>query len=187
MDAERPALADEAVEPEGGVLRQLVLLDEELLELVDDQQDAGQRRRAGGIAVAVDLLDAGVAEPLGPHAQLGVEPLEDAQAELALALDRHDARVRQLVGRVHLELDALLEVDQVEVDLVRAVVEGDVGDQGVHQRRLARAGAAGEQDVLRGPLAQARGADAWSRPPCRAARRCPTGCRASTIPARAAR
>ena len=28
--------------------------------------------------------------------QLGVEPLEHAQAELALALDRHDAGMRQL-------------------------------------------------------------------------------------------
>ncbi len=105
---------------------------------------------------------------------------EDADAELALALDRHDAGVRQLVRGVDLELDALLEVDQVEVDLVGAVVEGEVGDQGVHQGRLARAGAAGDQDVLRGALPERRGAAAWSRRPCRAARRCPTGCRGST-------
>ena len=53
---------------------------------------------------------------------------------------------------IDLELDALLEVDQVEVDLVGAVVQGEVGDQRVHQRRLARAGPAGDQDVLRGAL-----------------------------------
>ena len=75
VDAERPALADQAVEPERGLLGELVLLDEELLELVDDQQDAGQGGRAGGVAVAVDVLHAGVAEPVGAHAQLGVEPL----------------------------------------------------------------------------------------------------------------
>ncbi len=40
VDAERPALPDQPVEPEGGLLRELVLLDEELLELVHDQQDA---------------------------------------------------------------------------------------------------------------------------------------------------
>ena len=41
VDAERPALPDQAVEQERGLLRELVLLDEELLELVDDQQDRG--------------------------------------------------------------------------------------------------------------------------------------------------
>ena len=87
----------------------------------------------GDVAVAVHVLHAGVAEPVGAQAQLGVEPLEHADAELALALDRDDARVRQLARRVHLELDPLLEVDQVEIDLVGAVVQGEVGDQGVHQ------------------------------------------------------
>ena len=62
--------------------------------------------------------------------------------------------VRQVVGRVDLELDPLLEVDQVELDLVGAVVQGDVDDQGMEQRRLARAGPTGDEDVLRRPLAQ---------------------------------
>ena len=152
VDAERSSLPDQAVEPQGGLLGELVLLDEELLEFVDDQQDAGQRRRAGGVAIAVDVLHAGIAEPVGTQAKLGVQPLEHADAELALALDRDDARVGQFVGGVDLELDALLEVDQVEVDLVGAVVQGEVGDQGVHQGRLARAGATGDQHVLRGAL-----------------------------------
>ena len=39
VDAERPALPDQAVEQERRLLGELVLLDEELLELVDDQQD----------------------------------------------------------------------------------------------------------------------------------------------------
>ena len=149
VHAERATLPDQAVEPQGRLLGELVLLDEELLKLVDDQQDSGQGRRAGDVAVAVQVLHARVAEPVGPQAQLGVEPLEHADPELALALDRDDARVRQLVRRVDLELDPLLEVDQVEVDLVGAVVEGEVGDQRVHQRRLTRAGAPGDQDVLR--------------------------------------
>ena len=42
----------------------------------------------GGIAVAVDVLHAGLAEPVAAVLQLGVEPLEHAEAELALALDR---------------------------------------------------------------------------------------------------
>ena len=58
------------------------------------------------------------------------------------------------VRGVGLELDALLEVDQVELDLVGAVAQGQVGDQHVQQGRLARAGLAGDQHVLRGALAE---------------------------------
>ena len=81
---------------------------------------------------------------------------------------------------VGLELDALLEVDQVELDLVGAVAQGQVGDQHVQQGRLARAGLAGDQHVLRGAAAELRGAAAsWPRPGP-AARRCRRGCRRST-------
>ena len=154
MDPERPALPHQAVEQERRLLGELVLLDEELLELVDDQQDPRAGGRPRGVPIAVQVLHAGVAESVGPLAHLDVEPLEHADPELALALDRHDGRVGQVVGRVDLELDPLLEVDQVEFDLVGAVVQGDVDDQGVEQRRLARARPAGDEDVLRGPLAE---------------------------------
>ena len=60
----------------------------------------------------------------------------------------------QLERRVDLELDAFLEVDQVELELVGAVPQRGVGDQGVEQGRLARARLAGDQDVLRRPLAE---------------------------------
>ena len=43
MHAEGTALTDEPVEDEGGILRDLVVLDEDFLKLVDDQQDAGHR------------------------------------------------------------------------------------------------------------------------------------------------
>ena len=56
VDAEGSALADQAVEPQGGFLGELVFLAEEFLEFVDDQQDAGQRGRARGVAIAVDVL-----------------------------------------------------------------------------------------------------------------------------------
>ena len=154
VDAEGPALADQAVEQERGLLGELVFLDEELLELVDHEQDPRQGRRAGSIAITAEVLHAGIAEPVGPQPHLHVQPLEHADAELALALDRHHAGVGQLEGGVDLELDALLEVDQVEVDLVGAVAERQVGDQGVHQGRLARSGTAGDEHVLRGALTQ---------------------------------
>ena len=56
---------------------------------------------------------------------------------------------------VGFELDALLEVDEVELDLVGRVVERDVGDQRVQQRRLAGAGLAGDEHVLRRADAEA--------------------------------
>ena len=95
-----------------------------------------------------------VAEQVAAVLELGVEPLEHAQAELALALDGDDPGVGQLERGVDLELDPLLEVDQVELELVGAVAQGRVGDQGVEERRLARAGLAGDQDVLRRALAE---------------------------------
>ena len=75
VDAERPALPDQPVEQQRGLLGELVFLDEELLEFVDDQQDARQGRRAGGVAIAVEVLHAGVAELVGPQPHLDVEPL----------------------------------------------------------------------------------------------------------------
>ena len=107
-------------------------------------------------AVALDVLQAVAAEQIAPGAQLVVEPLQDAHAELPLALDRHHPRVRQAGAGVGLELDALLEVDQVQFHLVGAVTQREVGDQHVEQGRFARAGLAGDQDVLRSAVAEAQ-------------------------------
>ena len=62
VDAEGTALADEAVEQQADVLRDPVVLDEELLELVDDEQDP--RHRLASVPsvasrIAVDVLHAG--------------------------------------------------------------------------------------------------------------------------------
>ena len=99
-------------------------------------------------------MHAGVAELLAAFAQDAVEPLQHAEAELAFALDRDDAGVRQAVGRVPLELDAFLEVDEVQFGLVRAVREREVGDERVQQRRFAGAGFAGDDGVLGGAAAE---------------------------------
>ena len=123
VDAERAALPHEAVEQQRRVLGQLVVGDEQLLELVDDQQRARHRHVGHGAAEAGDVLHAVLAEQLAAAAQLLVEPLEHADAELALALDGDHPGVRQPAGGVGFELDALLEVDEVELDLVGAVVQ----------------------------------------------------------------
>ena len=154
MHAERTTLPDQAVEQQRDLLRDLVVFDEELLKLVDDQQDARHGHLGPGLAVAGQVLAAQLAEDLAALLELDVEPLEHAQAELALALDGDDPGVGQLHRGVDLELDAFLEVDQVELELVGAVPQGHVGDQGVQQGRFARAGLAGDQDVLRRALAE---------------------------------
>jgi hypothetical protein len=56
--------------------------------------------------------------------------------------------VRQAPPGVGLELDALLEVDEVELELVGAVPQRARGDHDVQQGRLARARLAREQHVL---------------------------------------
>src|SRR5262245_66319261 len=80
--------------------------------------------------------------------QLGVEPLQDAEAKLALALHGDDARVRQLVCGIGLELDALLEVHEVELDLVGTVRQGDLGNERVEQSGFARSGLARDEGML---------------------------------------
>src|SRR5262245_46924380 len=110
MHAERSALADQAVEQAGCFLSDLVVLDEELLELIDDEQYARRPALRHALPPGVEILSSDGPEAFAAQLQLRVEPLQDAQAEFALALDGDHAGVRQLVDGVGLELDALLEV-----------------------------------------------------------------------------
>ena len=129
-------------------LRDLVVLDEEFLELVDHQQRARHRLRAARALVAGDVLHAELAEQIAAALQFVIHALQHAQAEFAVALDGHDARVRQALGGVALELDAFLEVDEVKLDLLRAAPQREVGDDDVEQRGFAGTGLAGDERVL---------------------------------------
>ena len=120
VHAEGTTLANQPVQQQRDLLRDLVVLDEELLELVDDQQDARHGHVGLGLAIAGQVLAAQLPVDLAAFLQLDVQPLEHAQAELAFALDRDDPGVGQLHRGVHLELDAFLEVDQVQLELVGA-------------------------------------------------------------------
>ncbi len=51
------------------------------------------------VAEALEVLHAAAGGTVAAGAQFGVQPLQHAQAELALALDGDDPRVRQLVPR----------------------------------------------------------------------------------------
>ena len=113
MQPERPPLPDQPVQQQRRLLGELVVLDEELLEFVHHEQDPRRHLVRPGGPVARQVVHPGRPELLPPLPQQAVEPLEDAQPELPLALDGHHPGVRQPVLGVPLELDALLEVDQV--------------------------------------------------------------------------
>ncbi len=154
MHTEGTSLPHQAIQKQSDFLRDLVVLDEELLKLVDDQEHARHGDLGPGLAIAGQVLTAELPVDLAALPQLDVQPLEHAQAEFAFALDGDDSRVRQLHRGVDLELDAFLEVDQVELELVGAVSQRSIGDQGVQHRRLAGARLAGGQHVLRRAFAE---------------------------------
>src|SRR5439155_15193901 len=117
VDPKGPALAHDPIEQEGRRLGNLVIFDKEFLKLVDDQQRPGERLGPAGSFVAGDVLGSEFAEQIAAALEFLIEPLKHAQAEFAVALDGHDSSVRQTMGGVALELDALLKVNQVELDL----------------------------------------------------------------------
>ena len=106
------------------------------------------------VAKALHVLHAQAAKQVAAAAQLAVEVLQHAEAEFPLAFHGDDAGVRQGKAGVGLELHPLLEVDQIQFHLVGTVAEGEIGDQDVQKRRFARAGLAGDEHVLRRPLAE---------------------------------
>ena len=65
--------------------------------------------------------------------------------------------MRQSVGRVRLKFNALLKIDQPQLNFVGGIPKRDVGDQRVKQRAFTRAGFAGKQHVLAGSLANFNG------------------------------
>lgn len=158
MHPERPALPHEAVEQQPGVLGDLVVLGEDLLELVDDQHRAREGFVLSGgfecVAGGPDGLHAQVAEQVAPADEFVVEALEDAEPEFAVGLDRDGAGVGEPAPGVGLELDALLEVHEVELELVGAIPQRPGRDHDVQQRGLARARFAGDQGVLAGAFAE---------------------------------
>src|SRR5206468_8834579 len=148
VDAERASLPDEAVEQEGGMLRNTVVLDEELLKFVNDQERARKRFGAPDAFEARQILNAAPTEKIAAPSQFFIHALKHAQPKFPVAFDGDDPRVRQPAGGVTLKFDALLEVHKVELDLVRTAPQGEVGDQYVKQSGFARAGFAGNEGML---------------------------------------
>ena len=94
MDAERAALANEAVHQQRRFLGELIVFSEEFLELVDNEQDARQRFAGMGVAIVGHILHATGAVHFAAAAQLFVKAFEHADAELPLAFDGDHPRVR---------------------------------------------------------------------------------------------
>src|SRR5580765_8203915 len=136
------------------MLRNAVVLDEELLEFVYDQERAGKRFGASGPFVARKVLNAEPAEKITAPPQFFIHSFQDTQPEFPIAFDRDDPRMRQPATGVALEFDTLLEVHKVELDLVRAAPEREVGDEDVKQRGFARARFAGDEGMLASALTQ---------------------------------
>ena len=98
-------------------------------------------------------------DAVGPHAQRVAHQVADR--DLALALDVGRARLeRDDVLLAQLELGGVLDGDD-------ALVVRDEGRQHVEQRRLARAGAAGDEDVEPRLDARAQEVDHLGRRACR--------------------
>ncbi len=102
--------------------------------------------------------------------QFLVHALQHAQAEFAVALDGHDARVRQSASRVALELDAFLEVHQVKLHLLRAAPQRQVGDDDVEQAWICRNRSCPRSARAGACLCRWPGTAAWSRRCGRSAR-----------------
>src|ERR1035441_6924119 len=114
MDAESAPISHNPIQQQRGRLRYAVVLYKELLELVNDQQRPRDRFRSARPLVARDVLHAELPEQVAAVLEFIIHPLQDAQAEFPVALNRHHARMREQVSRIALELHTLLEIRSEE-------------------------------------------------------------------------
>ena len=148
MNAKRAALSDQAIQKQRGVLRDFVILDEELLKFVDDEQHPGHVLFRTDRAEPRDILDFEFAKQLAALFQFQIDTLEHTQTEFTIALNGNHPGVRQLPRGVGLEFHALLEIHQVKLYFIRTAPERKIRDQCVQECGLARTGLAGDQCVL---------------------------------------
>ena len=148
------ALADNPVEEKGGLLRNRVVFDKELLELVDEQERTRDGFLRACLAVAGQVLDTEGAEDFAASAELVVDAFQDAECELPVTLHGNDPGMGKSVFRVALEFDALLEVDEVELDLCGAEMERKIGDEDVEQCGFSGTRFTGQKCVLSGAVSE---------------------------------
>ena len=138
MNAEGTSLAHNTIQKDRGILCDAIVFHEEFLELVDNQEGSRHRFTSARLLVASHVLHPQLAEHVPPPLQFLVHPLEHAQAELPVTLDRHHPRMRQTRRRVAFEFHPLLEIHQVELHLVGAAPEREIRNDHMKERRLTR-------------------------------------------------
>ena len=155
MDAERTAFRNDPLGqlravhcdfPVAGVV-------EEDLELVHDDQDPGQRL-AGDVPVAVQARRARFLEQGAAVFHLGDQFFQDAFAELLHRVECEQLDVRQGDGLIDLEFRTALEVHQIEMQLVRRVIQHRAHDERMQEGRFAGTGRACDQAVVRRTFAE---------------------------------
>ena len=81
-----------------------------------------------------NILNSARAKQFPAFLQNLVQSFQHTQAKFPVTLDRHNTCVWQTIRCIRSKLNALLEVDQVELNLVGSVVQRQVGNQNVQQR-----------------------------------------------------
>ena len=62
-----------------------------------------------------------------------IKPLQDAEAEFPVALDGNNAGMREFLAAVAFKLNSFLEVDEVELDLIRTAGQRKICNHHVEQ------------------------------------------------------
>ena len=150
MDAKGAALADDAVEEEGGGLGDGIVIDKKLLKFVDEEEGTREGFGATGASISGEVLDAEFAKKIPAAFEFIVDALEDAEGEFAITFDGDDAGVGEAFFGVAFEFDAFFEIDEIELYLIGGAGEGEVGDDDMEEGGFAGTGFAGEEGVLAG-------------------------------------
>ena len=150
VNAERTTLTNQAVHQQRGLGRDAVFRSKELLKLVNQQQQARHFLVRKLFAERRNILHASHAEQFTAFLQNFVQPFQNAESELAIAFNRHDSSMRQFVGGVGSKLHTLLKVDQIKLNFIRTIMQGEIRNQNVQQRRLAGTRFTSDQNVLAG-------------------------------------
>ena len=99
------------------------------------------------------VLHVELTEAVAAAFQFLIQPVQHTEGKLAVTLNRDHPGVRQFFVGVAFEFHALLEVDQIELDLIRAAGQRQIGDDHMEEGGFPRPGFPGKQGVLAGALA----------------------------------
>ncbi len=149
VQAERRAALGDVRQQPPGLAGQPVLLAEQHLELIHDHQGPRQHIPGDGTVVR-QVGHPGLTAQPRPPVDLVVETPQHRQPELPVGARGDRAGVRQAFGQVGVELD-LLEVEEVQLQLLRRVAQRELADQHVQQVGLPHPDVPADQSVVHPP------------------------------------